>query len=244
MYFLQAFVCADFRLDLLMSRSRAVAVVRAAVAVILAGCSTHSGPISWAAPDALESILLTAQEANTALGASGMEVIGPINHTTFTKNLPTSVSNPDCLSTANVALDPVYAGSGYTAIVEERLADSGPDFQPSHVLAQAVASFPSADPALAFVKNLAAKWKACAGLTITVETITTAGGLYSEQQYATGEVTGDIPDVALTKTGGKQDCQRALRALSNVVIDVEACGSPLNDQGRQIADQMAAKATG
>jgi hypothetical protein len=217
--------------------------VRAAIAVILASCSTYLGPTSSAAPDHLDSILLTAQEANAVLGSSDMELIGPINHETFTKNLPTSVSNPDCLSTANVALDPVYADSGYTAIIEERLADSGPDFQPSHVLAQAVASFPSADPALAFVKNLAAKWKACAGQTITVETIPTAGGIYSEQQFTTGGVIGDIPDIALSKTGGRQDCQRALRAVSNVVIDVEACGSSLSDQGRQIADQMAAKAT-
>jgi hypothetical protein len=31
--------------------------------------------------------------------------------------------------------------------------------------------------------------------------------------------------------------------VSNLVIDVEACGSPVNDQGRQVEDKMAAKAT-
>jgi hypothetical protein len=219
-------------------RSDATAVVTAAVVVVLAGCSSQSGQTSSAPPVHLDSILLTAQEANTALGSAGMELIGPINHETFTKNLPTAVSNPDCLSTANVALDPVYAGSGFTAIIEEQLADSGPD-----VLAQAVASFPSADSALAFVNKLAAKWKACAGQTITVQTVPTAGGIYSEQQYTTGRVIGDVPDIALSKTGGTRDCQRALRAVANLVIDVEVCSSPLNDQGRKVADKMAAKAT-
>jgi hypothetical protein len=35
---------------------------------------------SSAAPDDLDSILLSAQEANTALGSAGMELTGPINH--------------------------------------------------------------------------------------------------------------------------------------------------------------------
>jgi hypothetical protein len=220
-------------------RCRAIAV---GVFVILVGCSTRSAQSSPVTPD-LDSILLTPQEANTALGSAGMELTGPVNHTTFTKNLPTSVSNPDCLSIDDVALDPVYAGSGYTAIIEERLADSGPDLQTTHVLKQAVASFPSADPAVAFVDNLAGKWRACAGQTIRVQTIPTAVGIYTEDQYSTGAVIGDVPDIALSKTGGKGNCERALRAVSNLVIDVEACGSPLGDQGRRIAELMAAKVT-
>jgi hypothetical protein len=222
--------------------SMSIAVVTAGVVVILAGCSAHSTQTNRVAPDHLDSILLTAQEANTALGSAGMELIGPINRTTFTKNRPTKMSNPECLGTANVALDPVYAGSGYTAIIEEELADSGPNFQPAHVLAEAVASFPSDDPAVAFVNNLAGKWKACAGQSITVETAPTAVGIYSEQNYTTGSVIGDVPDIALSKTGGTRDCQRALRVVSNLV-NVEACGSSRGDQGRRIADAMAAKVT-
>ena len=176
------------------------------------------------------------------MGASGMDLIGTINHQTFTKNLPTA-SNLDCLSTANVALDPVYADSGYSAIVEERLQHSGPDFQPTHVLEQAVASFPSADLARAFVEHLAGKWKGCAAQTITLRTIPTTGGVYSEEAYTVGGLVGEAPKIALSKTGGSLDCQRALDAVSNLVIDVEACASPLTDQGRQIADKMATKAT-
>jgi PknH-like extracellular domain len=111
----------------------AAAVMTAAVVVILAGCSARPVQTSSTAPVRPDSVLLTAEEANTTLGSSDMQLIGPINHETFTKNLPTSVSHPDCLSTANVALDPVYSGSGYAAIIEERLADTGPDFQPAHV---------------------------------------------------------------------------------------------------------------
>jgi hypothetical protein len=231
------------KLDCIADCIRAAAVVTVAVVVILAGCSARPAQTSSAAPVRPDSVLLTAEEANTTLGSSDMQLTGPINHETFTKTLPTAVSHPDCLSTANVALDPVYSGSGYTAIIEERLADTGPDSQPAHVLEQAVASFPSADLALAFVNNLAGKWKACAGQTITVQTIPTGRGIYSEEQYTTGRLIGEVPKIALSKTGGTRDCQRALDAVSNLVIDVEACGSPLSDQGRQVADKMAAKAT-
>jgi PknH-like extracellular domain len=219
-------------------------MVTAAVVAIAAGCSTRPAQISSAAPVPRDSVLLTVEEANTTLGSTDMQLTGPINRETFTNNLPTKVSPPDCVSTATVALDPVYSGSGYTAIIEERLADNGPDFQPTHLLEQAVASFPSADLALAFVNKLAGKWKACAGQDITVQTApTTAPGIYSEQRYTTGGLIGEVPKIALSKTGGTRDCQRALDAVSNLVIDVEACGSPLGDRGRQIVDKMAAKAT-
>ena len=38
-------------------------------------------------------------------------------------------------------------------------------------------------------------------------------------------------------------CQHALRAVLNVVLDVEACGSHISDQGARIADKMAATAS-
>jgi PknH-like extracellular domain len=230
--------------------ARTAAVMTAGAAVAVAACSapsshtasptpatsTHATPMPTVARDRLDSILLTPQEANTLLGSSSMETSVAINHETYTKNLPT-VSNPDCLSTVGIILDPVYQGSGYTALSTDILLDS------KHQLSQAVASFPSADQALAFVEDLAGKWKACAGQTITAQTIPTAGGISSEGQYTLGSLVGDVPTIALSQNGASGDCQRALSAVSNLVIDVEACSSPLTDQGRQIADKMAGKAT-
>lgn len=230
--------------------ARTAAVMTAGVVVAVAGCSTPSShtasptpatptpatPVPTVAPDRLDSILLTPQEANTLVGSSSMETSVPINHETYTKNLPT-VSNPDCLSTDGIILDPVYQGSGYTALSTDILLDS------KHQLSQAVASFPAADQALAFVENLAGKWKACAGQTITAETIPVSGGIYSAARYTLGSLVGDGPTIALSKNGASGDCQRALSSVSNLVIDVEACSSPLTDQGRQIADKMAGKAT-
>jgi serine/threonine-protein kinase len=187
------------------------------------------------APERLDSILLTPQEANALLG-SRMATSVPINHETYTKNLPT-VSNPECLSTVGIILDPVYQGSGYTALSTDILLDS------KHQLSQAVSSFPSADQALAFVQDLAGKWRGCAGQTITAQTIPVSGGISTHGQYTLGSLVGVVPTFALSQHGAFGDCQRALSAASNLVIDVEACTSPLTDQGRQIADKMASKAT-
>jgi hypothetical protein len=38
-------------------------------------------------------------------------------------------------------------------------------------------------------------------------------------------------------------CQRTLSAVTNVVIDVEACGPSIANEAGEIADQMAARAT-
>lgn len=227
--------------------ARTASVLTTGVVVAVAGCSTpashppatstHATPMATVAPERLDSMLLTPQEANTVLSSTSMETSVPINHEIYTKNLPT-VSNPDCLSTVGIILDPVYQGSGYTALSTDILADSA-----KHQLSQAVASFLSADQARAFVENLASKWKACAGQTITAQTIPVDRGIYSEAQYTLGSLVGDVPTIALSQHGTSGDCQRALSAVSNVVIDVEACASPITDQGRQIAEKIAGKAT-
>jgi PknH-like extracellular domain len=226
--------------------ARTAAVMTTGVVVAVASCSTpashkpgtstHATPMATVAPERLDSMLLTPQEANALLGSTSMETSVSINHEIYTKNLPT-VSNPDCLSTVGIILDPVYQGSGYTALSTDILLDS------KHQLSQAVASFPAADQARAFVENLAGKWKACAGQTITAETIPIAGGISSKGQYTLGGLVGDVPTIALSQHGASGDCQRALSAVSNVVIDVEACTSPITDQGRQIAEKIASKAT-
>ena len=102
-------------------------------------------------------------------------------------------------------------------------------------------SFPSADLALAFLQNSAVKWRACAGQTIT-ETPSTG----QTKRYTFGNFVGDVTTIALLNTlegGGGYACQHVLSAVSNLVIDVNACGYQISDQGRQIADKIAAKAT-
>lgn len=149
-----------------------------------------------------------------------------------------TMSNPDCLGAAHIVQPSVYSDSGYTAIRVDMLREPGVRY--THDVGQAVASFPSADEAIAFVKGSATKWQACAGKNVT----DTLNG--NATQWTFGNLVGEVPKIALlySKQGARGwTCQRALSAVLNLVIDVKACGYNVVDQGLQVADKIAAKAT-
>jgi hypothetical protein len=221
-------------------------------AVAVAGCgrphptastqatSPQSAPTSPApivASERLDSILLTLADVNTMMGASGMQPTAPISHTTWVVAERT-LSNPDCLGAFFVGETPAYQGSGYTAASVEALHELGNN--PDHRVGQAAVSFPSADLALAFLKTSVGKWRACAGQTLT------ATHLEQDYRWTVGNLVGDAPAITQLHTlvgGNGYVCQHVLRAVLNVVLDVNACGYQISDQAGRIADTMAATAT-
>jgi hypothetical protein len=188
------------------------------------------------AADRLDSILLTAQEINTLMGAANMQPNAPIAHSSPPP--PTNMSNPDCLGALFPGVAEVYRGSGYGAMSRQYVRE--PVSNPEHEVIQTAMSFTSADLALAFVKNSAGKWRTCAGQTISV---TINSGV---SQFTFGDLVGDAPTIAQLQTQvgvSGYPCQHVLSAVWNLVVDVVACGHQISDQARQIADKMAAKAT-
>jgi serine/threonine-protein kinase len=188
------------------------------------------------APDRLDSILLEAADINSVMGVSTMQPQAPIGHTTGSNQ--TTLSNPDCVGTFYPGQSVVYQGSGYTAVSVQQLSEAGDVHY--HLVAQAAASFPSADQALAFLKTSAGKWGACAGQTITQ----TAQG--QDSRWTFGNLIGEVPALTQVRTleaGNGQACQHVLRALVNVVIEVAACGPRIGDQANQLADEMARNVT-
>jgi len=159
-----------------------------------------------------------------------------ITHVTDTND--TTVANPDCRGAMYLVADTVYRGSGYTSVSFQDLREPGQNFD--YLVKQAAVSFPSADLALAVVKNSVGKWRSCANQTIAE---TDSSGT---TRWTMSSVTGDPPKITIVKTqegGGGWACQRALSAVSNVVFDVTACSYHLNDQATQIVDKMASNVT-
>ena len=177
-------------------------------------------------------MLLTPEEVDTVMGTTGMARVQAAHAAWSTAG---TLSNPDCLESLYAGQEQVYESSGYNAISVVELTEQA---HPVNYVSQAVVGFPSADLALEFVKKSAGKMRTCAGQNITE----TQSGL--TLQWTVGDLVGDVPTITQLSTvqSGKA-CQRALRGLSNLVVDVTACGRGVSDQGRQIADQMAAKAT-
>ena len=91
---------------------------------------------------------------------------------------------------------------------------------------EAAVSFPTADTARAFVAASADKWKACAGSAVTV---TATGGV---GHWTFGDLTGAAPKIThpRTRKDGTNQCQRVLRAVSAIVLDLVACAPAIQDQ--------------
>ncbi len=196
---------------------------------------TSTRPTPTMTPDRLDSVLLSVQDVNTSMGASGMQPEQATFHALLVP--PGTMSDPNCRGTVFVAQQPVYQGSGYAAISGQELHEPGNPY--AHLVDQAAVSFPSADQALAFVTNSADKWRACGGQTITLS----FNG--QSDRWIVGVLTGVVPTIVQLHTlaSGTWACQHVLSAVSNVVIDVIACADQISDQARIIADKMAAKVT-
>jgi len=217
-----------------------VVVVGAAAIVMFTGDSgggttptSTSPPPKPIAEDRLAGLLLTNPELNTAMGSSTMQAGKPI---TAMDTSPVTLSSPECQGALYTSQEPTYSGTGYTAI--SGLISSEPGDNYEHLVDESVVSFPSADKATAFVQSSVDKWKACASKTIT---ITSNGKTY---RWTFSSFNGNTPNIWMTRTQEGADgwaCQRALSVANNVVVDINACGYKINNQGSQIADQIVKK---
>jgi predicted Ser/Thr protein kinase len=190
-----------------------------------------------AAPDQMDSMMLTAQDVNTIMGATGMQAENGTQHGLLWP-IDGSLSNPDCFTSLYTVEAPIYQNSGFTADSYQELSEPGNNA--THLVNQAAVSFGSADQAVALLKSAAAKMGGCAGQTVTSYPY---GG--SAEKLALGSVVGDVPTITqlITEPRSNFVCQRVVSAVSTVVVDVKACGFHITDQGRQIAEKMAAKVT-
>jgi hypothetical protein len=216
-----------------------VVVVAAAAGITsyLLSQHSHASQIPTAQPvseAALEGLLLSSDQINIAMGATGMTVAK-----TFTAMVDDSadVSDKACLPADSAAEAAVYAGSGSSAVRGQGVAD-----QPAHIVDQFVVLFPSAQDAHAFYTASTQSWPACANRqftdhseVLTVGPVSTTNGILSAPQTIAQTIAGRI-----VWTG-----QRALTVANNVVIDVAAGAAGQSgyrpDSAVTIARQIAAK---
>jgi serine/threonine kinase PknH len=100
--------------------------------------------------------------------------------------------------------------------------------------------FASAEQALGFVAAQQGRWQGCAGKTITQ----TQPG--KSIPWTFHEVTGNPPKISMlhdAADGTGVTCQRVLNAVSNVVLDINACGPQVTNQASQIAKERRRSAT-
>jgi hypothetical protein len=180
----------------------------------------------------LDSALLDAGQLNTILGTDGMQISDPL----LAPAKPTvALSKPECLGALTAAQAPTYVDRGYTGFRSTEARPAGK--RVDHYAAQAVAAFPDTDKANAFVKRSAEQWSGCANATVVVMQANKSVNVWTIET-----VVGDPPSISILEA--RRDvgwrCQRAMRAVSDVVIDATACGQDITDQASSLADRIAA----
>jgi hypothetical protein len=184
---------------------------------------------------ALDGLLLSPGDINTAMGATAMT--SPQTYTDMTDDGP-NVADKDCRAIHYPTETSVYAGSGWTAMRGQDLREPGDTW--THFVAQEVVSFPSASAAAGFFDASTHRWPACANRQYT---FTRPG--QPDWVWTVGPVSVTNGTLSTTKTqegGNGWACQRALTVRNNVAVDDVASGySPPADAAVSIAHQIAAK---
>lgn len=223
-----------------MGRS-AVGVLCGAVSLLLAGCAHTVGGSAQPADPAggarnlgggLDSVLLSADEVNTIMGASDIIVVDNSGDMQTTAE---NLSRPDCVGALYNAQDSVYQGSGWTDVRDQVL--QAPKDNNPHRVEQTAVEFPGSDRAQGFVNTSLSRWSRCSGKEITL----TSGGDVARWAIGDLKVTGrTINQITLQQAESGWGCQHALSAVSAIVIEATACSSHIGDEAVTIADKMSA----
>ena len=190
--------------------------------------STTSRTVAPVAEAALDGLLLSLDQINTAMGATGVTALSA-EGTPTTKMLDLSAQvDKACLPIESPAQATVYAGSEWSAVRGQMLYSSG------NLAFEAVVLFSSAHDAGAFFTASAQSWPACANRQYTNTQL--------NQAWTVGPVSNTNGTLSATRTlVAGNTCQRALTVASNVAIDVQACSTNRSDAAVTIAQQIAAK---
>jgi len=147
------------------------------------------------------------------------------------------VSDPDCLGAIYGAEEPVYAGSGWTAMRDQVAREPGEDNE--HWVEQTAVLYPSAEKAQKFFDESKSAWQKCSSYSVSVDNAD-ATYLWQIDNVAS-------EDTLITQMTAQEDangwaCQHAMSRVSNVTVEAWACSYDVKDEAATIANGMVANA--
>ena len=221
-------------------RQPSAALAVAVICVLVAGCGSTIGNAESTTTTRsmiprplvereLAGLLLSPEQVNVAMGATGMAVT---NAQSAMSDNSATMTPQECLVIDGAAEATVYANSGFRAERDQSLND-GDNF--THYLKQAVVLFPVAENAGAFFDASAQQWPRCRQYT----------HLQSGSQWSVGQISNANRTLSATVTELNASapgwgCGRALALKNNVIIDINTCSADPADSAVRIANQIAA----
>jgi hypothetical protein len=216
-----------------------------ALSIVLSACAgTTSGASSPppSLPDsALDGLLLTTDEVNAAMGTSGMEPNAVVRQMADHRNL---LPNLNCLGVWQVNEAPVYGESHWKAVRQQLFRAPNTDAWDTLVV-QSVVSYRTADGAREFFTESADRWSKCTNHNVNIN--------LNDQKlpaWKSGDLMKTDNQLAMPYTRGSGDmvrsCEHVLGVVSNIVIDVAACGAQTAkfDKGTEVVARISSKFPG
>ena len=178
----------------------------------------------------LGTVLLDADEIDDVMGTSGSEVLDEGNAPDDT----IEANPPECHGVVYIAGEIEYASTNFTAM-RWRIVGA----ENVGAVVEMVAQLPSVAKADEFIDKQTKAWKGCADEVITTKD---KGGTSTTQDRVTAVRARPHTVIASTlplSSGMPWPCQHVLQAVSNVILDVSACGNSVSDQAEAIASKLA-----
>ena len=212
--------------------------------MLLSGCANEvkgtavrshgAGPLNVPPLDEakLDEVLLSVEVLNRIVGSTRMEVASELDEMT---DHSAEVSDPDCLGAVYGAEEPVYAGTGWTAMRDQLVRE--PDEDNDHWVEQTAVLYPSAENAQMFFADSTLTWQDCANAAIGVGE---GNYLWELDDVGVGETL--ITQRTTQEGADGWACQHALSVVSNLTVEAWACGYSITDEAAEIADEMVRNA--
>ena len=178
----------------------------------------------------LGTVLLDADEIDDVMGTSGSEVLDEGNAPDDT----IEANPPECHGVVYIAGEIEYASTNFTAM-RWRIVGA----ENVGAVVEMVAQLPSVAKADEFIDEQTKAWKGCADEVINTKD---KGGTSTTQDRVTAVRARPHTVIASTlplSSGMPWPCQHVLQAVSNVILDVSACGNNVSDQAEAIASKLA-----
>lgn len=187
------------------------------------------------APTALKGLLASVPDV-TQLVDNAVLTPTPVQDAPLTG---ATITPDSCTGAVMPGFDSVYRGSSFTGIAVQGLTN---DPQRIGVL-QSIASFPSAAEAQSFVDEQFADWQACKYTDITL--IVGDGAPQRGTVAISANTLGTNNVFIFPPAGGDgRQCQHAMSARKNAVVDVRVCAPSVGSMGWTLARDIGEGITG
>jgi eukaryotic-like serine/threonine-protein kinase len=186
----------------------------------------------------VDGLLLPSQRAAEIVGAPELFVLKDISHLVDEAAAVHLLGkDADCIGAFLPAEEFAYRTSKWSAVRRKDLsAGDGPDV---FLVSQAVVVFPDADAARRALDAQIPQWSACVGRTVTARV---EGKPPDQTTFGAVTNSGATLSMIQIRDGiADSGCQRAMTALENAVIDVDACRFNLANEGIGVLKAIAAR---